>query len=165
MCLAAVPYLSERCYILYTLLVTLLPGLLGGDVALLTALLDGDLALLTALLSGDLELLTGLLGGDLVLVVVEELATKEERELGILFLLLFRHRLEVGSVARHELRQLVDDVLDLCNRQRNTRRQSKHTQRRSLSVAVRCVVQRRAARMRSSTNCYTHTYMTAARPC
>ena len=57
---------------------------------------------------------TCLLRGDFVLVVIEEVAAEQEGELGVVLLLLFRHRLELGSVPRNELRQLVDDRFDFC---------------------------------------------------
>ena len=51
------------------------------------------------------------------------LAAEEEAELGVVPLLGLGHVLEGGTVARHELRQLVDDVPDLgVGRRRGRRR-------------------------------------------
>ena len=59
----------------------------------------------------------------LVGVVVKMLAAEEEAELGVVPLLGLGHVLEGGTVARHELRQLVDDVPDLgVGRRRGRRR-------------------------------------------
>lgn len=61
--------------------------------------------------AGGLTLL--LLQSQLALVVTVELASEQKREFRVVFLLLHRHFLELGPVARHELSELVDDISKL----------------------------------------------------
>ena len=58
----------------------------------------------------------GLLCSDPVLVVVEELSSKEEGKLWVVSLLVFGHLLEFSPVPRHKLSQFIDNVakVDFC---------------------------------------------------
>lgn len=57
--------------------------------------------------------LTGLLRRHFVLIVVEVLSTEQETEFGVVLLLVFRHLLELRSIASNELGQFVNYIPEL----------------------------------------------------
>lgn len=55
-------------------------------------------------------MLTGLSGNHFVLIVIVELATVQERKLGIALLFRFGHRFELWTIAGHEIGELINYV-------------------------------------------------------